>query len=81
MPQHKERVLFLIPHTGVYQLSHDYHNVYYYHARNACVYTHFNDFCADIHIKVDRSVQLSEERRNRSGRPGNCQTNILGLHS
>ena len=55
---HHQRVLFLNPHTGVYQLSRDCRNVYY-HARNACVYPHFNDFCADIYIKVDHSVQLS----------------------
>ena len=49
MLQHKERVLFLNPNTGVYQLSRDYRNVYY------C--PHFNDFSADTHIKVDCSVQ------------------------
>ena len=56
--QHKERVLFLNPNTGVYQLSRDHHNVYY-HALTACAYPHFNDFSADVHIKVDCSVELS----------------------
>ena len=37
--QHKERVLFLNPNTGVYQLSCDYHNVYY-HAQKSCVCPH-----------------------------------------
>lgn len=54
--QHKERVLFLNPNTGVYQLSRDYRNVYY-HALNSCVCPHFNDFNADVHIKVDCSVK------------------------
>ena len=54
--QHKERVLFLNPNTGVYQLSRDYRNVYY-HALNSCVAPHFSDFSADSHIKVDCSVQ------------------------
>ena len=56
--QHKERVLFLNPNTGVYQLSRDHRNVYY-HALTACAYPHFNDFSADVHIKVDCSVELS----------------------
>ena len=54
--QHKERVLFLNPNTGVYQLSRDYRNVHY-HALKSCVCPHFNDFSADTHIKVDCSVQ------------------------
>ena len=54
--QHKERVLFLNPNTGVYQLSRDYRNVYY-HAQKSCVCPHFNNFIADTHIKVDGSVQ------------------------
>ena len=56
MLQHKERVLFLNPNTGIYQLSRDYRNVYY-HALNNCVCPHFNDFNADIHIKVDCFVK------------------------
>ena len=56
--QHKKWVIFLNPNTEVYQLSRDHLNVYY-HALTACVYPHFNDFSADVHIKVDRSVELS----------------------
>ena len=56
MLQHKERVLFLNPNTGVYQLSRDHRNVYY-HAQKSCVCPHFNNFIADTHIKVDGSVE------------------------
>ena len=56
--QHKERVLFLNPNTGVYQLSGDHRNAYY-HAIDACVNPHFNDFSVDVQ---DRSVQLSSNR-------------------
>ena len=55
--QHKEKVLLLNPHTGNYQLSRDLHNVYH-HTLKDCVCAHFNDFDADVHIKVDYSVKV-----------------------
>ena len=54
--QHKERVLFLNPHTGIYQLSRDARNVYY-HMSSGCVCPHFSDFNADVHIRVDRATR------------------------
>jgi len=49
-------VLFLNPHTGVYQLSRDQRNVYY-HALKDCVYTQFNNFDASVHVKIGQSTK------------------------
>ena len=56
MLQHKEWVLFSNPTTGIYQFSCEYRNVYY-RALNSYFSPHFNDFTANIHIKVDCSVK------------------------
>ena len=55
--QHKEKVVFLNSHTGIYQLSCDLCNIYY-HALKDCVCAHFNDFDANVYINVDYSVKV-----------------------
>ena len=55
--QHKERVLFLNPNTGVYQLSCDYHNVYY-HAQKSCVCPHL---MASLLILILKLMALFKE--------------------
>ena len=56
--RHKERVVYLNSRTGVYEQSRDDRNVYY-HAYRTCVASHFLDFDATYHIKVDAAVELS----------------------
>lgn len=53
--RHKERVVYLNSRTGVYEQSRDDRNVYY-HAYRTCVASHFLDFDATHHIKVDAAV-------------------------
>jgi len=52
------RNVWLNSRTGVYEQSRDDRNVYY-HAYRTCVASHFLDFDAIHHIKVDAAVKLS----------------------
>ena len=53
-----EQILFLNPNTGVFQLSHDFRNVYY-HARKSCISRKFFSFQAGRHLRVN-GVTLSK---------------------
>ena len=53
--QHKERVLFNNPKTGMYQLSVDHRNVYY-HARLSCVKLKFPSFSPGQHVRVNKDT-------------------------
>ena len=54
--QHRETVVFQNPNTGVFQASHEPRNVYY-HAWKTCIASHFCDFNAAVHIKIDEEVK------------------------
>ena len=58
--QHKEHVLFQNPQTGIFQLSHDLHNVYY-HLRQACITKKYLSFNPSDHIRIstDNLAKLS----------------------
>ena len=53
--QHKEQVIFQNPHSGIFQLSRDYRNVYY-HPRLLCLQRKFPTFEAAKHIRVSNQV-------------------------
>ena len=53
--QHKEQVVFQNPHSGKFQLSRDYRNVYY-HPRLSCLQRKFPQFKAVEHIRTSNEV-------------------------
>ena len=63
--QHKERVLFNNPKTGMYQLSSDHRNVYY-HPRLSCVKPKFPFFNPGQHCRVNKDtfVRLTQVHKD-----------------
>lgn len=51
--QHKEQVMFQNPHSGTFQLSREYRNVYY-HPRLQCIRKKFPNFDAVKHMRISR---------------------------